>query len=531
MPAKLSSAAMRIIHGLAVFVVFTALLLNVVFHAAVSYDGDEIVSISQALFSGVVTLIGIGALLWWLSRVSSRFARLSPALLFAALSVVYGLFSAYLICGTSHSIRADASNVFVAAQAFRNGDYSAFQPGEYLSIYPHQLGMMSFDLLLSRAAEVPITSLAAIGTYPHLMSFGLLDYVMPYVSGTALPCFLANTVLVLGINLCCWRISLELSASRGVQLLTIFLSFAFFPQLLFIRFAYGQIPGLFFLMLSFLFTLRFCREHRWPSVLGLVLCLSASILIRQNNLVGAIAIGVYLLLHLSRRHGWKTLGALAAVLACMLVPSRLLAAHYEARTETSLHEGMPTVLWVAMGTDVDNEVRGPGWYDESTMKLYRSVECSAAKAADAGMEKLHNNWEKIKVDPTRAASFFSRKIISTWCDPLYQSVWSGPLPSLNQQVYPPLLQSLYQGGWVEKAANACARAVTLVIYLGVCVFLLHHGRQKEGWPLVLLYFLGGFLFHILWETKASTFTPMCSASFPLRQTDSGRVFRSCARAA
>ncbi len=488
MPAKLSSAAMRIIHGLAVFVVCTVLLLNVVFHAAVSYDGDEIVSISLALFSGVVTLIGIGALLWWLSRASSRFARLSPALLFAALSVVYGLLSAWLICGTSHSIRADASNVFVAAQAFRNGDYSAFQPGKYLSIYPHQLGMMTFDLLL--------------------------DYAMPFAVGTTLPCFLANTVLVLGINLCCWRISLELSASRGVQLLTIFLSFAFFPQFLFIRFAYGQIPGLFFLMLSFLFTLRFCREHRWPSVLGLVLCLSASILIRQNNLVGAIAIGVYLLLHLSRRHGWKTLGALAAVLACMLVPSRLLTAYYEARTETSLQEGMPTVLWVAMGTDVDNVVRGPGWYDESTMKLYRSVECSAAKAADAGMEKLRNNWEKIKADPTRAAGFFSRKIISTWCDPLYQSVWSGPLPSLNQQVYPPLLQSLYQGGWVEKAANACARAVTLVIYLGVCVFLLHHGRQKEGWPLVLLYFLGGFLFHILWETKSQYVYPYVFCLIP-----------------
>lgn len=488
MPAKLSSAAMRIIHGLAVFAMVAVLLLNVIFHAAVSYDGDEIVSISLELLSGVVTLICIGALLCWLSRTSARFARLSPTLLFAALSVVYGLLAAYLICGAAPSIRADASNVFTAAKAFRNGDYTAFQPGQYLSIYPHQLGMMTFDLMV--------------------------DYALPFVSGTVIPCFLANAVLVLGINLCCWKISLELSASRGVQLLTIALSFAFFPQLLFIRFVYGQIPGLFFLMLSFLFTLRFCRNHHWLAIVGLVLCLSFSILIRKNNMIGAIAICIYLLFHLTRRHGWRTLVALAAVIACMFIPSRLLTAHYEARTGTSLQEGMPAVLWIAMGTDIDNEVRAPGWYDGSTMKLYQSLECSTTRAVSVGMEKLQANWDKIKADPTKAASFFGRKIVSTWCDPLYQSVWSGPLPSLNQKVFTPLLQSLYQGGNIEKAANACAKAVTLTIYLGVCIFLLHHGRQKDGWQLALLYFLGGFLFHIIWETKSQYVYPYVFCLIP-----------------
>lgn len=488
MPARISSAAMRIIHGLAVLCMLTVFLLNLFFHASVSYDGAEIVSISLELLSGVVTLLCIGGLLCWLSRVTRRFARLSPSLLFAALSMIYMLLSAYLICSTSHAIRADAGAVFAAAKAFRNGDYTAFQPGQYLSIYPHQLGMMTFDLLV--------------------------DYATPFASGSTIPCFLANAALVLGINLCCWRISLELSASRGVQLLTILLSFAFFPQLLFIHFVYGLIPGLFFLMLSFLFTLRFCRDCRWLSVLGLVLCLSFSILIRKNNLIGAIAICIYLLLHLTRLHGWKTLAALAAVVACMFVPSRLLTTYYEARTGTSLREGMPAVLWIAMGMDVDNEVRGPGWYNESTMTLYQNMECISTKAASAGMEKLQVNWDKIKADPAKAASFFGRKVVSTWCDPLYQSVWSGPLPSCNQQVSTPLLQSLYQGGRVEKVANACARAVTLAIYLGVCAFLLHHGREKDGWQLALLYFLGGFLFHIFWETKSQYVYPYVLCLIP-----------------
>lgn len=503
MQARISSAAMRILHGLAFGVMLTVLLLNLIFHASVSYDGAEIVSISLQLLSGVVTMLCIVGLLCLLSRVSCRFARLSPSLLFVLLSVIYILLSAYLICNTAHAIRADAYNVFMAAKAFRSGDYTAFQPGQYLSIYPHQLGLMTFDLLV--------------------------DAAIPFASGTTIACFLANAALVLGINLCCWKISLELSSSRGVQLLTIFFSFAFFPQLLFIHFAYGLIPGLFFLMLSFLFTLCFCRDFRWLSGLGLVLCLSLSILIRKNNLIGGIAICIYLLLHLTRRHGWKSLAALAAVVACMLIPSRLLTTHYETRTGTSLQDSMPAVLWIAMGTDIDNEVRGPGWYDESTLELYRHMECISAKAASAGMEKLQTNLEKIKAEPTRAASFFGRKIVSTWCDPLYQSIWSGPLPSLNQEVSTPLLQSLCQGGKAEKAANACARAVTLTIYLGVCVYLLHHGRQRNGWQLALLYFLGGFLFHIFWETKSQYVYPYVFCLIPIAADGLCQICKRVAR--
>lgn len=460
------------------------LVLNVFYHTTVSYDAEEKVTIHGFGAAGMLILLLAGLLVWLLQRFSGPLAHVNQRRLFLLLSLVYGALAAYLIANSSPVLRADAGSVYQIAQEFRQGQYDAFAPGGYMSVYPHQLGLMMFDLLLSCLAETPVVN------------------------------FCVNLLMVLGINLFCWKISRELSDDPLVHLLALVLSFAFFPQLFMIMFAYGQIPELFFLCMGFYWTLRFARTSSWRDGLGLVLCTAMAVVLRKNYMIGAAAILLYLLLQWLDKKNGRLLIAAAMVIMGMLVPGRLLQGYVEQKADAELDGGCPSVLWIAMGTDIGNELRGPGWYNKYSYTTYADTGFQREQAAALGWEQLRLNMHGIVQNPGQAASFFYRKVISTWCEPLYQSIWSGPMQLGDQTTYTPLLLSLYGGGKAENFAELCAKAVSLLLYAGVCAFLFLGGRKERGWELMLLYWMGGVAFHLFWETKSQYVYPYVFCLIP-----------------
>jgi peptidoglycan hydrolase CwlO-like protein len=92
-------------------------------------------------------------------------------------------------------------------------------------------------------------------------------------------------------------------------------------------------------------------------------------------------------------------------------------------------------------------------YDKRMMKELNDQKANLSDARDS--------LEKIKEDPTRAATFFKDKTISQWCEPMFQSVWSGPLESCKQYTHTELLQSIYNGGEAEDRIEALSKLVLL----------------------------------------------------------------------
>ena len=132
---------------------------------------------------------------------------------------------------------------------------------------------------------------------------------------------------------------------------------------------------------------------------------------------------------------------------------------------------------------------------------------------------------KIIQNPKEAFSFFYRKVISTWCDPLYQSIWSGPMQVADQTTYTPLLLSLYGDGKAEDFADMCAKFVSLLLYAGICAFLFWGGRKERGWELMFLYMIGGVLFHLFWETKSQYVYPYVFCLIPLAASGLHRLMQ------
>ncbi len=497
MPGVLYRFFRKALWILALVLTFGIFLLNVFYTSEVASTGYEIVNISQCLLRSIPMLVIIVCAAVIISGFQKTLEKTDEKKLFHIFTLIYSVLALYLIFNVDTVLRADAKTVFSTALEAKEGIYSAFRPGYYMYRYPHQLGLMLYDQILTAFSENPQFA------------------------------FFVNFLLVLGINHTSWKISDELFHDKLTNVLTILLSFAFLPQIFFILFVYGLIPGFFFMLLGFYCALRYTHTEDLKAMLGMLLCVAVAVVLKQNFLIGGIAIGIFLFLQLLKDKKIRLLAVLAALALSMTVPGNILKLWYGYQAEVELNNASPSILWIAMGTDIDNHMRGPGWYDSSGWNLYNAAAYDAELASELGRQKLLENWNKIQREPGRAGQFFLDKTISQWCDPMYESVWSGPLEDCGQYTHTEILESLYTGGTWADAVAGYLKLLCLALWAYAAAFLLMKGNVTAGWEPMYLYFIGGLLFHTFWEGKSQytypyLFVLIPFAAFAVRRIITGR---------
>ena len=465
------------------------LILNFLKTAEVSYDAYEKVSLHPKFPQALLLLLCSLAAVLLVSLLSRYVDRISVRYVFLGFVAVYALLALYLILNVDGTIRADAWLTHDAALRVAEGDYSPLATEGYIERYPHQIGLMLYDTLI------------------QLFTKNTEIY------------FVVNLLFVFGINAVFLAISHTLFESKLHDLVTVGLCFMFLPQFFFIMFAYGLIPGFFFMALGFLGALRFTRtENWWYAALTAIGCALAATF-KQNFLIGAIAVGIYLILDMLRRGTWKkrlkTLAALLITVTVLLLPTRIITGVYREISGEPIDQGTPTLTWVVMGTDIDNRYLGPGWYSGYNYSTYTNTGYKTEAAAEAAKEALRTNIEKIKAEPDRAAEFFLDKTYSQWCDPLFQSVWTGPLSHCNQKAHTELLTSLYDGGEVEDRVATFARLILLSVLSFSLLALILRRTRTDGAEMLVLFFIGGLLFHTVWEGKSQYTYPYVFVLIPL----------------
>ena len=459
--------------------------LNILFLSEVAYDSTEKVTISSALLQTIPLSLGAALLAAILSQLDGRLEKIPQRKLFCILSAFYAVIALYFALNIDPILRADAKLVHQAAQNFVAGIYTDFEKGSYLYRYPNQLGLTLYDSILALYSSNPLLNM------------------------------LLNFLLVLGIDYTALCISQELFQNRAISLLTLLCSFAFLPQLFFVLFVYGLVPGLFCMISAFYHTLRFTREKKVKNLIALILFCAGAVVLKSNYAIGIIAIAIYLVLHmLKEKATMKMAVALLSVLLCLVVPNRLVKGYYEAKTGADLSQGTPEILWVAMGTNIDNWACTAGWYDGTNYRIYNEAGYDRETASQMGMEMLRENLEKIRQQPKKALDFLQNKIISQWCEPLYESLWSGPMEAAGQETYTRITESLYCDGLAEDTMTVVCKFVSMLIWVGTLVFLICCGRKTEGWELFLMYFLGGLIFHTFWEGKSQYTYPYVFCLIP-----------------
>lgn len=431
--------------------------------------------------NGPFFYIAVAAALVLLLACYRFIIRIPGRILFASCSAVFCGAGIFLIINAPDVLRADANSVYVSALGFNMGNYESLGFGGYMYMYPHQLGLSLLWRLLDAAG------------------LGVKAF------------FAVNLIMAAAANLNVWlTVRLVWGKDGGAANYACLMLFAFFPHLFFVLFAYGLTPGLFFLSAALYFGIRFLKgEGRIGGVLCVIFAV-LSCIVRNNNYIGAAAIGVTFVLYAIRDKKPMRLVYPAAMLAAALLLSFIIKQGFGVESGIPVNSGMPKILWVAMGLQ-DNDWRMDGWSNAYNERTYINCGCDGEAASAEAAANIRERLEYFADNPGRMLAFFDNKIRSTWSEPTFQSLWSGPLEDSGQTVRTGLLKCLYGGGGYEPL-NRFGAVLLTVIYLSALaglVYVRFVSRRQMGafGTAVCIYLMGGFLFHLLWETKSQYVYP------------------------
>ena len=447
-------------------------------------DIYEYVIFENAGLLWVVVLLVFVTISFALVKYSERISEYS---LFFLFSLGYLVVGCWLIFSISDNLRADSQAVYQASQEFLRQNYEAFEPGGYLNMYPHQIGLMLYDALI-----------CAYYASPKML-------------------FFANLLEIIGINWCIFQIArLIFSDNKTINLLTVVWSFSFLPLFLHLAFAYNTIPGLLLFCMGWYFLLRWDdRPKQYGFFLLGAICLALSAVIRNNFLIGVIAICLWQLICWFKTGAIRCPAAVLGICLCFVAFNvGMKNAVYKVVKAENL-QPIPSVMYVAMGTDPTEGVNVPGWYNDYIMIAYDACGMNSEESSKEALRKIEENLDYHIHHPKEALDFFVKKFVSTWCEPTYASVWSGPAQWANQPTTHWITQSLYQQGYAYQIVRIYCKGILMGIFAFAMLYCIQNLQKFWVYGMPILYLIGGVMFHLMWETKSQYVYPYVFLLLPL----------------
>lgn len=442
----------------------------------VSLDYNEDVIFNKNGFVFYIALIVFFIILCAIGKLLGKF---KAGTLFLFGSAVYLIAGVYLILHIDGSIHGDPAVIFGYLPVFNSGDYHGLELSYYFNRFPYQLGFLTFERLLS-----------------------LLCYNTKFF-------FFVNLLLVIGSDFFLMKTTELIYGSDELAVrYTVVFSFLFLPMFFLITWLYGQIPGLFFLVFAVFWAVRLF-QGKGKAVFNYFFCLLGiclSCLMKSNYYIAAIALVIVFLLHALRNRQVGYAVAAVGLIAALFLSSRGLYAYYRAISGIKFDTSSTVMANLAMGLQDTLGGHKGGWYNGYTFDIYDVAGQSNSRIAGIARENLLEQIDRLHSDTSKTILFFHDKIVSTWCAPLFSSVWSGPLPHTGASVQGKILYSLYTNGHIYLGVEFFMNVILEFLYFFSILVLIRKSlfRDKAFNEMEIfgfLYLTGGFLFHLISETN------------------------------
>lgn len=375
------------------------------------------------------------------------------------------------ICNTDISLVYDQARIYEAIEGLVNGDYSMWQTGGYIYCYPFQNGIV---LLYA-----PIMLIFGEHTYAAVQALSMMLYWLMAVG------FYKLTKIYFG---------------RTVALFTYISILFYLPLWGYVKYFYGNLPGLSFAIWSIYFIAAFIENSRWQYLTGSALCLAFSIVFKGNFLIYGFAI--IIVLTVESIHKNKNCYLIAAVVlgltAILAVKFPTWAAGWITGCKTD--QGMPTVQCVAMG--LRDSYVAPGWYSGDSLKTFEEYQYSVARFEQDSWQSIRDSITLFSQNREYALAFFGKKSASIWNNPTFEGFAVVVKGNVNGTIDYWMKDILYNGGIGNSIIMLVLDVLQSIFLFGNLLYLMYckkeHNLQRA---IPLVAFIGGFLFHIFWEGK------------------------------
>ena len=389
----------------------------------------------------------------------------------------------YIVYGGQYYPKADQRRVVEIAAEFCKQDYSAVEKGGYLYLNPHQLGIILYFMVLSKLfGELNIVAFQVINIFWIIVSFAELVWI--------------------GGNL-------DYRSGGRQRLMTSICVFLFFPWTFYVTYLYGTVIGEALSLGAICCLMLFKKKKRVGYIILGSISIGAAVLLKSNFMIFAIAMILYLINESINENGKiKSILFICFIVTALMVGKTGADAYLENISGGKNIKGVPMLAYVEMG--LQDGKTAPGWYNGYNHNVYRENDCNYENT----METIKNDMAETVLlhckNPMTSISFFVKKVTAQWNNPTFQSLWS-----IEGREGKNNLQWILEGNgrWFY---IFFVNIFQTVIYIGALFFVkLRFRKGKMDETLLLLIFLGGFVFHIIWEAKSMYAMPFFLLLLPI----------------
>ena len=469
----MTNVSIKIINIIAIIgiCVITVLLLFYRLHMALNND-------SKVIYTNTLLIIPIIVLVVLLFVFAGRIIRkYSEKRIFTFFSIIYIVASFFLVLNVDSTLRADQELIHKHALLMNQGNYEGLLNGHYLAFNPVQLGFASYVRLFCLISENPVIL------------------------------FVLNIIWTFLIYLMIWKISTLIIESELCRKYVIIFEFAFLPTFFMILYAYGQVPGLSCMLICSYFFIKYLKYNKVTDLMLFIVVFILACILKNNYMIAGIVYGIVILLYvIENKRRLKMLVIIPIIVIGMTYPSKIITNYYRSVSGIDFDDGEPISSYFAMGLHWNEYAVVGGGYDGYTFDNYTESDYNTSIADTNAKEDIKNTLNIFINDPYYAYTFFKYKLIGTWCEPLFGAVECGPLEFYGQYTHNIFIQSIYTDGYLYLIAERYMLAYNIIIFILSAAFLIRKFFLKKVQNIYeimpALYFIGGFLFHLISETQA-----------------------------
>lgn len=362
----------------------------------------------------------------------------------------------------------DQLQVILAAREFRNGNFS--QMKTYMYMYPHQYGLTFFYEILLQIWD-------NYRLFQYLNVFFILIII-------AFSCMIADTLF----------------ENEKVDFYCLLGCVFYLPMHFYVNFIYGELGSIAMSLVALWCVLKWTKCEKMRYVAAALAAASAAVLIRKNSLIILLAVFIILILHGILKKKWKMACLALLILAVPLGSIKAVQFCYEVRSGNQIGEGIPAILWIAMG--MQDSYEGSGIYNAyNDMVFWNKAKGDSEIAAQIGKDYIEGRTKEFLANPSMARDFYRSKILEQW-----NEVSFGSLLMTNHFALEPegIAYEVYFGD-LQDTVFHFMNLYLFLLYLGAFVFAVRllFGKEEDiRCCCGLIAVIGGFLFSILWEAKS-----------------------------
>ena len=426
------------------------------------------------LLPALALVIALGIYVLKTRKALNIFARLENKDIYGRVMtilkiVVFAECVIFTLAASGISQRVDQLEIEQAAYSFAWGQTDAFTPPGYLGICPQNTGMSVVIYLLS----------SVLGHYNNTVLMLINSLMIPFIYSDLA------------------KIGGKFGLSKKTRVLVMICGALFLPLQAKAMIVYGEIPGLFLAVRAMKHASGIASQKKSiKSTIIVAGFIAAACVFKNNFLIYAIAVTIYLAAELLRQKRFKELYIPAAVIAAALLINPCFNLIVGAFIGNPVSSGESMWSYVAMGMQEEG-----GMFNGYNAQTYADAGFDTAVQAQTAKRDIAESLRSFISEPNSGLGFYTRKAMIQWSDPThcgFEFISRNTYLDANDSPLAWFMASPV----VIRVAATFLKVFQLLMFIGGAAYSVRTARRKEGTPalLLLLTFVGGYIFHLIWES-------------------------------